>query len=111
MRENGDDMFLLPDLCEDVPDGTKAAAHERRKTMNAKSWNDLKSRRDLAHRTARREKRAGQLQHERETPPELKAYLPPPLIKPARVQEEASPKKPASKPGFFRRIYRRLTGT
>lgn len=79
--------------------------------MNAKKWNDLKSRRAVLHRSARKRKRAGELQHKREMPEHLKGYAPSirPLPKPeAKVEEQP---KPMEKSGAIKRLYRRVTGS
>ena len=59
--------------------------------MTAKRWQVLKSRRDLAHRTARERKKAGELQHLRETPERLKG-----MTRPERRTPKVEVSAPAS---------------
>lgn len=75
--------------------------------MDRKRWQVLKSRRDLLHRTARKRKREGTLQHLREMPERLKGLAPTPKPAPKIMPEI----KIVEKPGVFRRLFRRVTGT
>lgn len=78
--------------------------------MNKKVWSDLKSRRAVIHRSARKRKRAGELQHKREMPDRLKglALAQRPLPTPAAPEKEKP--KIAEKTGMIKRLYRRVTG-
>jgi hypothetical protein len=78
--------------------------------MDKQKWQVLKSRRDLAHRTERKRKKEGELQHQRETPAHLKGMAPAKVQMPAEKVVVETPKI-VEKTGIFRRMFRRMTGS